>query len=995
MAYPEDVLDAIQDALAIRLAGLRETRAGAPVYALEHGLDSEQLVDVQDAVGAAVRRVGVGRWWRERSLPLLIVATEAGYRYRGTGTDFWPVLSGAIAAELSFTDHVRLSELFSAAHLELGLKKPADTPWNRLFRHIAWPISNAIAPLEIHRALAQALHRVFQDPPASLEEAYLAGALQAAARAGSSPRLREWVEDPGLSVALSRRLMRLDNDGSISPDAVERIWRDLSADTVARRALSQAMQEQRSSTRATKGVATGAVQAVLQLLSPDGGTPRLSLAAASPSPSDAQRRLVRGLSLRPWEGASPIGLEAFLLGHPQLLTFTDLPQGASEFLPGLEELVADVDLQARLRSAAPDLTRPLVFAGSHEIARQVRDRTVAANERAWVVMKEPGPGLPQSVVSNGVLGGAVCLSIAEPARAADWLGRHGIVVREMARLEAVDAVVVAQTPRGPVMGFNMPELFRLTGGGAEPVNVSAGPDPGVALSSSRPYLLAKAGAGEHQLTVSSLGRSTVLAWSVETVDRYGEAPFEITLDPPAPSLEMFRRGEVAVHIRTALSLDPGPLTASIMAGDQIVARSRAFGVRLPALLTASDGVLGELVNALADADLPHTGDAHLVIQVHGLCREWWPLGREARRVVWERHDNDWKPLLDLKLLPSGAIDADRPLDAVRVDPPAVDEAIRLLLPVEAGGPLDDCGFVVGPRRLTIGANPVLPPGLLRTWTSAGGGDVHSTTLNYLRWSWAEARNPVLEVGRRQVVATLEAATVSQFCGENWSGLEQHYRGGASDRWTALAEASVARGLAVGAGFPDLDGWKHGALVRHLSQRMSQTGAEIWSGVPQEVESAAERLDLAVGEAWEDLFGEVLRREGRFVLEDVDPGNTDAAWAEAASLARDRLNFGSMLELVLPRSRSAALGQPDYQDLSLDEVWRILIASHTDLNPRGQPRWLTDEDIRRGLMFWALPGALSSDPDWAQSLQRLLADRQTARAIRYGALRYSASRGRRS
>jgi hypothetical protein len=364
------------------------------------------------------------------------VATEVGYGYRGTGTDFWPALCSALAADLSFAEHGRLSDLFESAHAALGLKKPADTPWNRLFHHIAWPISNAIAPLEIHRGLAQALQRVFDSPPRSPEGADLADALRAAARAVGSARLEEWVADRSLAVALSRRLMRMDHDDVISPEALERIWRDLSADTVARRAIRLAMREQRGPARASRTSAAFSTQAFLQLLSAGSGDPQLALSASFPDVSDAQRRLVRGLRLPPWPGAEAIGLEAFLLGHPQLIGLSQLPDADDGFLPGVGDIVGDSGLCDRLAGAAPDVTLPMVFIGTSEVGRQVRQRHLARHEEAWLVTDNDGD-VPASVAVAGRIGSAVCLHVPDPSRVSDWLARQGVAVRDLTRIEPV------------------------------------------------------------------------------------------------------------------------------------------------------------------------------------------------------------------------------------------------------------------------------------------------------------------------------------------------------------------------------------------------------------------------------------------------------------------------------------------------------------------------------------------------------------------------------
>jgi len=364
-----------------------------------------------------------------------------------------------------------------------------------------------------------------------------------------------------------------------------------------------------------------------------------------------------------------------------------------------------------------------------------------------------------------------------------------------------------------------------------------------------------------------------------------------------------------------------------------------------------------------------------------------------RRVAWERFDRDWRPRLDDEILEQWVVDANRPLTEPQASTPNDLEAVQLLLPVASDGPLDEGGLVIGPRRLNLTVGPTLPGHLSRSWAEQDGIAVQAVCLNYLRWSWAEARNPVLEFSRRRVVSSLEAAAVAQFCGDAWTKIEARYRSTAPDLWTALAEAAMAGGLADGPEFPDLNGWQHDVLVRHLAQRMAGTAPEVWS-MHSVADITAEQLDLAVGEAWEDLFEEILRREGRLVLEDVDPGNTSTAWSEAVEAAVDKVRFTELLKLVLPRSRALALSRPDYQDLSLDEIGSILISEHVDLGLRGQQRWTTDDDIRVALLFWARPTALVNDTEWRDAMRRLLSDRQTARAVRYAALRYSASRGRR-
>ena len=66
-----------------------------PVYALEHNLDRKTLA-LARRVYQSIPDSELSLNIRIAPLPLLVLATEVGYRYRGTGTDFWPILEQEI-----------------------------------------------------------------------------------------------------------------------------------------------------------------------------------------------------------------------------------------------------------------------------------------------------------------------------------------------------------------------------------------------------------------------------------------------------------------------------------------------------------------------------------------------------------------------------------------------------------------------------------------------------------------------------------------------------------------------------------------------------------------------------------------------------------------------------------------------------------------------------------------------------------------------------------
>ena len=146
-----------QEPLAARYASLSESRMG-PVFFIEHGLAETERADLIADVRAAVMVHSLdSEWWELRKLPLIVASTEAGYGYRGSGTDFWPMLERELGIELGNASRQRVRDLFaSAAEVYRGIHPPR-TPWAEAFHLIAWPITHALIPREFHQPLALTL----------------------------------------------------------------------------------------------------------------------------------------------------------------------------------------------------------------------------------------------------------------------------------------------------------------------------------------------------------------------------------------------------------------------------------------------------------------------------------------------------------------------------------------------------------------------------------------------------------------------------------------------------------------------------------------------------------------------------------------------------------------------------------------------------------------------------------------------------------------------
>jgi hypothetical protein len=212
-------------------------------------------------------------------------------------------------------------------------------------------------------------------------------------------------------------------------------------------------------------------------------------------------------------------------------------------------------------------------------------------------------------------------------------------------------------------------------------------------------------------------------------------------------------------------------------------------------------------------------------------------------------------------------------------------------------------------------------------------------------------------------------------------------------WATLADLAITRGMASGEGFPALADDHQESLRDCLAARFETTAPLLRVLPPAEVEALAPALDEAVNEAWEDHFQALERAGVGFHLEDeCDAGNDGSVWAAAVRDAEDRYQLAPLGRKLTPERRGRALMTFNYEAEGLPALAALLETEHVDLRMRA-PHWLAAGDIRRGLMFWTDPRAFGQEGEGAESLKKLLADRQTARAIRFAALRYALSRGR--
>ena len=173
------------------LRARRSTEVGeAPIFALEHGLDEQEVTEVAAAVRTHVRTSTV-KW--EHRLPWVVYAAEFGYLY--TGVEYWQTFEERTPGWLVHGDRYWVRRCFHDFHQCYGGAKPTG-PFSR-FSIICWPITHAILPRDLQRQLAKSLfelrHALTSDV---LTTPRRLGELVAGRSWGTTSRFQQLAQEP-------------------------------------------------------------------------------------------------------------------------------------------------------------------------------------------------------------------------------------------------------------------------------------------------------------------------------------------------------------------------------------------------------------------------------------------------------------------------------------------------------------------------------------------------------------------------------------------------------------------------------------------------------------------------------------------------------------------------------------------------------------------------------------------------------------------------------
>lgn len=984
----------LQHRLAEHFAALQAERTGR-VYFIEHDLDPVELAGLWNSVREELAAKPLEHVsWSVAPLPLLVAATEVGYRYRGNGTDFWPRLEAELDTSLDQAARSRIRHLFHVASDRYRGAQPADSPWARAFHLIAWPINHALLPVEFHRPLASVLPRL-RERVRDLNDASLYASVRHAVRQ-SSARFETWLADADLVTMMVRHLLGEPAQG-LSPVALDRIGADLFADDVARRDVATANRAQKLAKPKPKEQKTlPPVEGLLQLQFADG---KLLLTAQFPlldiGVEAGLRRELRMRRYAPqlWGVSSRVPSEQLLSGVPFVVNLPRAPKADSPLLPDLDALLVPEEHKSLLRSLCLDLTPPLLFARSSDgaFARQVRGTQLSAAKRYWLLVEK---GFPADVDAFPRLGEVGPYAVVELDPTVD--AAAGVLKARGYHVSQNTSVLLAGAPSLDVTA----RLPRFLAGDPLYVVPREGATGEMMVATDREEVWVENAAvrvavepGEHCLGVMVDGAPGRREFRFRgEAQRPAERPRICWVDLHAPefTVEALLSRKISLRVEAIAPLEGLEVGVELRAAGRTMSVSTRLGP-LPQVIAGDEELWARLLDDDAAILVHRDVRPTLHVSVGSLAARTFELDRRVRSCWWEQTGEGSVLRSELGDVEYGVVAATAPLaPPAAAVPRELDDAV-LYAPLGIdvttfGAAAPFSTLCVAPDRLSLSPPRLARPHLRRGRVAGAPGEPGLEPLleAYLRWAVAESASSVAEVRRRQVTTLLEGWAVEVACGPEWAKREATLRHVSSDPWQCLTH-SLERRRPWGA--VDLSRAESAALARSIVSEIRRAIPEVWVRI-------GPPMDLSTADI------EVLNRAYRHAIEAIRaPGNPPAPewehsdpaarpalpWTEWLQEAKGQAELHPLAELLLPTAPADLLVGLDYTLLSPEQALEEFVRWGSHARPALVGGAVPRPVLEAALLLWLAPER-AIHLDWRGAVDTLVIDRSVARAARYMALR---------
>ena len=1003
-----------QDRLTARFATLRDKRTG-PVFFIEHGLSETETKQLRGTVANAVGHhpIQVG-WWRAFPLPLIVVATEVGYEYRGTGSDFWPRLEAHLRITLSPEDRRRIRDLFATASKEFRGAAPPTTRWSEAFHLIAWPITHALVPKEFHRPLSRALATLNADIQELCDDR-----LQEAVRNSvrdASVRFDSFLEDHSQAIPVIRALLGRADVG-ISPETLTRIEIDLADDHVANLDIATARRRQQrmrsTSTPQQKREVIDVQKGHLQLRIHATGSLHLlaSFVTACGSDLDLLRRTLRRqrCAFALWDATKPILSERILSGLPFALDLHSVPEPDAQLFPRLHELGIDDKLLGILESFDLDLRIPSLFVANSagDSARELHGDEVSISQTYWLLVDRRAMDMDSLLPHIGESGPLTCYKIdPQEMTAAETL--HKLKYRVRPDISVAIAGSPSLNPQDPIPRFLKGDeliVFSKRMGSVDTM-VKIGTE---SLLLDNSLVRMEISAGEHVIEVSQRGHTRHYRF-VGLGDTVTDMPrhcwIELTSEQTVQALV---NNILALRIDARVPLGGLTLVVELEIGSHICGTCIRLGT-LPQLLSAEEHEsLRTLLNDATRNRIRCNPNATVLhAYIPHLVEVSWVFERQVRPCWWRIGPSG--PFLESEegLLKHGAVSvaspaappvmesSDAPTDDVLLVPIALDESIF-------GPAAAFVTFFIAPKNISLVSPRTSEVKLDRALRGSNGSlGIEDLVEAWLRWSLAECESVAAEIRRRQVTRQLDRWLTELVCGEPWARLEDAVS--STDPWKLLADEYLISS-AIDENLALVDERQRQAIIKLAVTNVQRSEPDLWS------RTSIPTIQTACSDTW--IFGDMecpfpvdafkaafsavagqYRTAGHAkvatAIESSSFDNMNEEWRSALKRVVSKVELWELAGLLLPTDTAQSLISLNLKFMPLEETVEEFDRWATSSRNAMIGEKPSSRTLKAILALWISPET-AIWLDWRTALNTLAVERSIARAGRFLALRARGNR----
>ena len=894
--------------------------------------------------------------------PLLVcaIAAEISFRFEGVGTVFWAKFSDVLGLPVTVAQRQRIGEIFEAQAKRYGLSRPSESAFSSHFSIIAWPIANALLPVDlvgpVGRLMARAPVVALPGPGRTTNFP----SLWAWASAAEGARLTDWLRFEAPSARVLAALLT-ENRGTLLSEASYARLRDAVA--IDPEAFFAARAVRLRGRTAKPPTPAEQILGRLALMVDVAGLHIFtSWPALPPALYDEARSIARSTGWKPrlWGAGSFLHPDTALGTGPFAITLEAAPKEEDATYPDAAAIFGGgTDIAATLASRTISWTATLLFDVNDERTQAEQRFGVLNNSEgfAWLgrrIDTTPLTGLKQLGTAGGYR--FFEANLANPADRA-ILTKEDLLTTQRRALLARQPIDAIAAPQG-VVRPDRPFLLYSQGISAE--------------TEAAPQRLA---AGGRIAAVAGLAGRPGLRYKAAPPVEEGVA--DLVLFERDSAFEALVERRLQLRVESRLPLINVSATADLEIDGRLIALGRDRLPALPITIAPSSKLLAPLYDNAVRAKLLEAGKGLLRLAMGRSRAITIMLERPAASV--ERHDD--RPCL------VGAELAATLVEASANTPHRFGPAETTATPgrgAKAYGLLLSDGRIADP--LQIFSSNTFDYG---DFTAQFGADIGSRRMfdsgrgvgdiAPARIAWARARCTTLAAigAKGRIVSHFEDPLVVDLCGRAWALAEQASKDSPTDPHEALWLVAVERGLATVPAEASADEAKvfAQAFVRHA--RSLDPDWPTASIMP-----ADGAMDDALNMAFSEAIGALHGMDALLSVEDdFDFGAPPEEWEGAAKEALRAIRRPALVRQLAPTEGGRQLARRSYAELSIAELAEDLAAwTRTHALPRGQ---LSPEASAGALQLWLSPAACD---DVDATVHILANDPFVSRATRYAALR---------